>query len=113
MTTSSQTTSRAADLAPVAEALSALVAEFAELPRPYIYLFTTRPMIGIQLDDPQEFELWREALEVPSAEVSLLASAASAWLKASGRFRGVVFELSGHGVPLTQEQVNASQAVAA
>lgn len=116
MATSSQTTPRAAELAPVTEALAALVAEFAELPRPYVYLFTTRLVIGIQLDGPQEFELWREAMGVPSAGVALHASAGSVWLAAHGRFRGVEFDLSGHGVALSQEQVSAprgAEAVAA
>jgi hypothetical protein len=113
MATSSQTASRVADLAPVTEALSGLVAEFAELPRPYVYLFTTRPVIGIQVSDPSHFELWREALVVSAAEVTLNASeqGGSAWLDASGHYRGVEIILTGYGVPLSWEQVEAPRGV--
>ncbi|MEU9558038.1 hypothetical protein [Streptomyces fumanus] len=114
MTTSSQTPPvphRAAELAPVAEALAGLVAEFADLPRPYIYLNTTVPVVGIQLSDPAEFELWREALAVPPAGVDLVVTAGGAWLSVDGRFRGVEFHLTGHGVPLSVEQSQAPRSL--
>ncbi|MFJ9657576.1 hypothetical protein ACIRPR_06360 [Streptomyces griseoflavus] len=116
MGTSSQTpptVHRIAELAPVAEALAALVAEYADLPRPYVYMFTTSPRIGLQLDGPAEFELWREALAVPPAEVDLVVTPGSAWLDASGEFRGVAFDMSGHDVPVSVKQSRAPRGAAA
>lgn len=115
MTTSSQTPTgqRFADLAPLSEALSALIAEFAELPRPYVVLHTTLTGIGLQLSDPAEFELWREALALPPGEVDLAVTPAMAWLHVSGRYRGVAFDLTGHGVLVSVEQSLAPRGVEA
>ncbi|MFF7553630.1 hypothetical protein ACFZA9_12170 [Streptomyces olivaceus] len=107
---------RAADLAPVTEALAMLVAEFAELPRPFIALNTTGAHIVIQLMDPAEFEPWREALALSPAGVELVVTKSSAWLAADGRYRGVVFQLTGHGVLVSVEQASSprgAEAVAA
>lgn len=126
MTTSSQTLLPAftvpnpgltSEQAPVFEALMAIAAEFAELPRPYIVVLSTGPSFILQLMHPSHFEAWREALGLPTASVELHGSA-SVWLATSSRFRGVAFELTGHGVPLTAEQAtpqvaDESSAVAA
>ncbi|MEU7416766.1 hypothetical protein [Streptomyces antibioticus] len=116
MTTSSQTflpaftapdPGRASEQAPVFEALMALAAEFAELPRPYIVVQTTGCWFTVQLMHPSHFEAWREALGLPADLVDLVAGGSSVWLASSDRFRGVRFELTGHGVPLTVEQASA------
>jgi hypothetical protein len=118
VTTSSQTppAQRVAELAPITEALSALIAEFAELPRPYVILHTTSTGIGLQLRSPADFEAWRGALGAPAAGVELHVFNASMWLETSGEFRGVRYVLSGFGVPLSDEQLEAprgTEAVAA
>ncbi|WP_326779662.1 hypothetical protein OG481_01875 [Streptomyces longwoodensis] len=125
MTTSSQTfpaftapdPGRTSEQAPVFEALMSLAAEFADLPRPYIVVHCTGPTFVIQLSHPSHFEAWREALGLPTESVELMAPS-SAWLETSARYRGVEFQLTGHGVPLTPEQakpqvVEGSSAVAA
>ncbi|MGY5048234.1 hypothetical protein ACWDE0_21780 [Streptomyces sp. 900105755] len=118
MGTSSQTTApaftvpvahRTSELALVAEALLALSAEFAELPRPYVPVWPTGSHFTIQLQHPSHFEAWREALGLPTGSIELVAGAGSVWLSASGSYRGVGFALSGHGVPLTQEQAETLQ----
>lgn len=125
MTTSSQALpaftvpdpGRTSEQAPAFEALAAIVAEFAELPRPYIVVHNTGPTFILQLMHPSHFEVWREALGLPTASVQLKGST-SVWLEAFSRFRGVAFQLTGHGVPLTAEQAmpqvaDESSAVAA
>lgn len=111
MATSSQTLQaitvpdpgRTSEQAPVFEALMAIAAEFAELPRPYIVVLNTGPSFILQLSHPSHFEAWREALGLPVASVEL-EGWSSVWLAAASQFRGVAFELTGHGVPLTAEQ---------
>ncbi|WP_086768134.1 hypothetical protein [Streptomyces bobili] len=119
MATSSQTPSiaftvpdpgRTSEDAPVFEALMALAAEFAELPRPYIVVHGSGPSFVLQLMHPSHFEAWRDALGLPTSAVKLHGTT-SVWLATSSRFRGVAFELTGHGVPLTAEQANAPQVV--
>ncbi|MFH9823074.1 hypothetical protein [Streptomyces bobili] len=107
---------RTSEQAPVFEALMALVAEFAELPRPYIVIHSTGPTFVLQLMHPSLFEAWREALRLPADKVQLHVTSNSGWLSSWGRFRGVAFELTGHGVPLSAEQAQVadeSSAVAA
>ena len=121
MASSSQTTTsaftapiahRTSELAIIGEALMALSAEFADLPRPYIPLFSSGARFGLQLSHPSHFEAWREALGLPTSSVDLVTFDASIWLETSGSFRGVEFELTGHGVPLSQEQAVAQQVAA-
>lgn len=102
---------RISEQAPIFEALCALTAEFAEMPRPYITIYSHLSHFNLQLDHPTHFEMWREALGLSVETVELNASSASVWLAANGEFRGVSFRLTGHDVPLTQEQAEASQAV--
>ncbi|MEV5953766.1 hypothetical protein AB0M11_08305 [Streptomyces sp. NPDC051987] len=118
MGTSSQTTEpaftapaahRTSELALVAEALLALSAEFAELPRPYIPVWSSEARFGIQLMHPSHFEAWREALGLSVGSVELKAGGGLVWLAAPGNFRGIAFELTGHSVPLTQKQAETPQ----
>ncbi|MFF8482396.1 hypothetical protein [Streptomyces antibioticus] len=102
---------RTAEQAPVFEALMALAAEFADLPRPYIVVHTTGCWFTVQLGHPSHFEAWRDALGLPTDLVDLVASRSSAWLASSAHYRGVRFELTGHGVPLTPEQASAPRVV--
>lgn len=104
---------RTGEQAPIFEALSALTAEFAELPRPYITISSCRTHFDLQLDHPTHFEAWREALGLAAETVELKGFSNSVWLATDGVFRGIPFSLSGHEVPLTREQAEVSQAVAA
>lgn len=104
---------RISEQAPVFEALCALTAEFAEMPRPYITISSCSSHFDLQLDHPAHFEMWREALGLLAESVQLKAFSTSVWLAADGEFRGVSFRLSGHEVPLTREQAEASQSVSA
>ncbi|MFJ4649512.1 hypothetical protein ACIP6Q_39260 [Streptomyces bobili] len=103
---------RTSEDAPVFEALMALAAEFAELPRPYIVVHSTGAGFVLQLMHPSLFEAWREALRLPADKVQLHVTANSTWLSSWGRFRGVAFELTGHGVPLLAEQAEAPRVAA-
>lgn len=105
---------RFSDQAPTFEALSTLTAEFAELPRPYIVVYSSGPnAFQLQLSHPSHFEQWRTALRLPTASVELKTGGESVWLTTDLVFRGVPVHLTGHGVPLAPEQVEASQAVPA
>jgi hypothetical protein len=102
VTTSSQTlpVDWTAGLAPVVEALSALVAECADLPRPYIGVESVGQRLTVQLMDPAHFDAWREALRVPESAVSVERNPSRAWLRAEGEYRGVRLVLLGFGLPL-------------
>lgn len=105
---------RFSDQAPAFQALSTLTAEFAELPRPYIVVYSSGPnAFQLQLSHPSHFEQWRTALQLPTSSVELKAGGKSMWLAADTVFRGVPVHLTGHGVPLTGAQIEAVQAVAA
>lgn len=93
--------------AAVAEALVALIEMFGDLPAPYITIHAPRwepAVLGLQLDNPEAFELWRTALGIAPSGVELHANASQGWLQAEGVFHGVGINLTGHGVTLPTEQ---------
>ncbi|WP_318202906.1 hypothetical protein [Streptomyces sp. SCL15-4] len=96
-----------------AEALVALTEMLGSLPGGYIKIhqpYFSPAWMGIQFETPQAFELWREALCIPGADVSLHATSdAYVWLGATTVFRGVRIELTGFDVPLTAEQATTPQ----
>ncbi|MEV4335714.1 hypothetical protein [Streptomyces sp. NPDC049590] len=95
------------------EALLELTMMMGSLPGGYIKIhqpYFSPAWMGLQFETPQAFELWREALCIPGADVSLHATSDEyVWLDAKTVFRGIRVELSGHNVPLTAEQANTAQ----
>ncbi|MFZ3494582.1 hypothetical protein ACODT5_15385 [Streptomyces sp. 5.8] len=98
--------------APAINALAALVEAHGHLPLPFISLYSSLGVVSLQLDTPAEFEAWRCALDIPPSVVTLHAYAGSTWLAATSLFLGVKLQLSGHGLPVTVEQVAAFEALA-
>lgn len=97
-----------------AEALVALIAAFGHLPGGYLRMhrqFSSIPVeLCIQLESPQDFEVWRAALEIGASDVELKSNGGTAWLQAQSAFHGVVVELTGHGVALPVEHDELEQA---
>ncbi|MEU5595723.1 hypothetical protein [Streptomyces sp. NPDC020298] len=98
-----------------AEALGSLIRMFGQLPDAYIKVH--RPVLsvpaelGLQLDTPQAFEIWRTALGIAPSGVEMRATSDKhVWLQADGVFHGVAVHLTGFNVPLTAEQANTLQA---
>lgn len=106
--TTERTPATIAEHVPSVEALASLIAMFGHLPKPYITLYTTDGF-ALQLDHPTAFEAWRTALQLPTEPITLHATGNSVWLDTSGVFRGVRLDLTGFGVPLTQEQAQTPQ----
>jgi hypothetical protein len=91
-----------------AEALVALIAAFGHLPGGYLRMhrqYGSAPVgLGVQMESPQEFEVWRTALEIDATDVKLQSNSDGvAWLKARGSFHGVEVELTGFGVAVPVE----------
>ncbi|MGW2692419.1 hypothetical protein ACWC3Y_11215 [Streptomyces sp. NPDC001296] len=97
------------------DALVALIETFGHLPSGYIKIhrpvLTVPATLGIQLDSPQNFEMWRTALAVPPSGVTLHATTDDyVWLDADAVFHGVAIHLTGFNVPLSAQQANTLQA---
>ena len=90
-------------------ALPLLLAEYAELPPPYITIRSSAMAgIGLQLPDVTAFEQWRDALGIDPDGVVLHTGGGEGWLAADTRYRGVPVRLTGFGVLLaTVEEVAA------
>ncbi|MGW1158467.1 hypothetical protein ACWD5Q_06740 [Streptomyces sp. NPDC002513] len=76
---------------------------FPELPAPYavVQAHPSRTVLGLQLDSPAHFEMWREALEFDAENVELVTNGNSSWLRLEQEtcWFQVVVQLTGHGVP--------------
>lgn len=101
------------ELVPAAEALVELACMFGRLPRPYVMFHTSYVRIDLQLDSPAGFEAWRTALQIAPGDVQLKEFQGNTWLAADGVYRGVPVWLTGHGLSLSAEAVEAPQAVSA
>jgi hypothetical protein len=91
------------------EALAVMAATFANLPGGYITVhsatsLTPYPRISLQMDTGQAFEQWRIALQIDPATVTLHRSDSRGWLAADGEFAGIPVHMTGHHLPLTDEQ---------
>jgi hypothetical protein len=96
------------------EALAALIEMFGQLPGGYIKVhqpvLTIPAALGLQVDSPQAFEVWRAALGIAPSGVDLRAASDEyVWLQADGVFHGVAVHLTGFNVPLTADQANTPQ----
>ncbi|MFF3643434.1 hypothetical protein [Streptomyces sp. NPDC002564] len=98
-------------------ALAAMIQTFASLPDAHITVHTpfrsTPARLDLQLSTPQEFEAWREALQISPDMVSLHATVSYAWLAADTRFSGVKVHVAGFGVALTPEDAVAERTIVA
>lgn len=109
--TAPPTPTLASEQGAVITALSMLLAEFSDLPPAYVVVYPrARGGFMLQLDTPQDAEMWREALGVDSQDILLKASGGMAWTQVDTHYRGVRVHLTGHGVPLTVEMATAPQA---
>lgn len=98
----------------VFEALTVLSYAFRDLPTPYVTIHSTkRSGFDLQMESPQDFELWRAALGIDSAAVELKSGSGSVWLDADFDFRGIPASLSGFGVSLSREVAETRQAAPA
>lgn len=82
------------DQRPVFEALVAMADMFASLPAPYTTIaHSPTTKVGLQLANPQEFEAWQVALQIPPTAVDLHAYANIAWVSGQTMVHGVRVEL--------------------
>lgn len=96
---------------PAVDALVRLAAMFGTLPPAYITVTTTaRNQVDLLLDSPHDFEVWREALGVPTDSVSWHVHSGSVWIAAAIEVHGAVVKMSGHGVPVSSELAKVSPA---
>ncbi|MEU2799012.1 hypothetical protein [Streptomyces sp. NPDC007117] len=112
MNTSSQTQRHAfgryatlAEQASAFEALDALAGTCPDLPPVYLTVHDSS-FSGViaQCDTLADFEAWRSALQIPTAEVNLVADKQGGWLSAEATVRGVRLRITGHGLVVTREQ---------
>jgi hypothetical protein len=93
------------------QALASLAEQHPTLPEAYITVHTPFDSwpgkVDLQLQAPQEFELWREALAIAPDNVSLHATRSSTWLAADGEHEGVRIHISGFNVPVSSVQAQA------
>ncbi|MFJ4990018.1 hypothetical protein ACIP9H_40260 [Streptomyces sp. NPDC088732] len=90
-------------------ALAGLAAEYADMPAAFITVSDVPGAlhIDLQLDSPQDFEVWRAALGIDPQSVLLRLSGRDSWLSTeAGEYRGVSVGLAGFGVELTREQAD-------
>jgi hypothetical protein len=96
---------------PAVEALAILLTQYPALPAAYITIhapYELRPgRLDLQMENAWEFELWRDALEIPPADVHLYVTSNSVWLAAVTRVLDAKVEISGFGIQLTPEQATA------
>lgn len=96
-----------------AEALVGLTMMFGHLPAPFVTVHLPHlvqlAQLDFQLETPADFEAWRTALQLAPAAVTLHAYRSSTWLATETVFRGVCLKLTGHNLPLTEEQANTVQ----
>jgi len=98
-----------------AQALTALAAQYPTLPAAYITIhhpFELRPgRLDLQFSSWQEFELWREALEIAPDEVTLHFSGVNSWIAGVTTVLDTEVEISGFGIALNSEQYTAPRTV--
>ncbi|MEU8717520.1 hypothetical protein [Streptomyces sp. NPDC048663] len=96
---------------PAVQALAALAAQYPGLPASYITIhspFELRPgRLDLQLETPQAFELWRDALEIPAADIELHATVGNCWVSAVTQVGDATVELSGYGIRLSLKELTA------
>lgn len=92
-------------------ALTGLCETYGRLPAAYITVNTTHgSRLDLQLDGPNDFEAWREALNAPAGLVSWHVYNASVWISVDAEFHGAKIRLSGHNVPVPLEIAKVSPA---
>jgi hypothetical protein len=98
-----------AEQLPAIESLAALAGMLGHLPGAYFtmhHLFANR--LDVQADSPADFEVWREALQVPAETVELHTYKGGTWLKARTTFHGTEVELTSHGLLIDPDDAKST-----
>ncbi|MFE9764658.1 hypothetical protein ACFYPC_09025 [Streptomyces sp. NPDC005808] len=97
------------------QVLADLTVEHPELPAAYITIrapWQGEPSrLDLQLDTPTEFEQWRTALGIPSADVVLEPYGRGSWVTVHTVHEGISVTLSAHGILITQDMLTAPRTV--
>jgi hypothetical protein len=98
-----------AEQLPAIESLAALAGMLGHLPGAYFtmhHVFANR--LDVQADSPADFEVWREALQVPAETVELHTYKGGTWLKARTTFHETEVELTSHGLLIDPDDAKST-----
>jgi hypothetical protein len=100
---------------PAIQALMSLSAQYPALPAGYITIHSPHELrpgrLDLQMASAWEFELWRDALEIPPAKVNLVVTATSVWMSAVTSVLDAEVEISGFGIRLSRDEACAPREI--
>lgn len=94
------------------QVLLELIGQHEGLPAPYIIVHAPFPKyqepakLDLQLDGPDTFELWREALGAPTGGVRFHTTSSNSWLAVDFEHDGVGIHLVGFTAPMPVQRAH-------